>query len=355
MYQDQPAQVAEELLAAPLWPSHPLGRPLAGTLETRGGAAARRAAWTSGARATMRVRPCWPWRAAWTHEQVLAQVAPALAEMPAGRLPRCTPLAAGGPTADRRAARRRGPPRHRADAARPRFPRAGPARPAAVRGAAAEHAAGREDGFAPVPEPARTARAVLFGPERDGDPRRNGAAEHFRRPRRQAPARRAGPDPPRTRPALRAARRPRGNCGRRAITSSASTGSGLESTTNQMMWLGESLLGYGRIDRAARWRKRRSRAVTRRRRAGGGAGDVARTGSARWWRSGRWRRRRRNCCGGSGKGRVIGLSSWSSVILTRRTRRTTEIEEAGRRRKGFFCPLLDFRFLWSLCSSCPPC
>ena len=34
MYADQPAQVAEELLAAAVWPSHPLGRPLAGTVES---------------------------------------------------------------------------------------------------------------------------------------------------------------------------------------------------------------------------------------------------------------------------------------------------------------------------------
>ena len=44
MYQDQPAQVAEELLAAAVWPRHPLGRPLAGTLESVAGAAARRPA-----------------------------------------------------------------------------------------------------------------------------------------------------------------------------------------------------------------------------------------------------------------------------------------------------------------------
>ena len=34
MYADQPAQVAEELLAAAVWPGHPLGRPLAGTEES---------------------------------------------------------------------------------------------------------------------------------------------------------------------------------------------------------------------------------------------------------------------------------------------------------------------------------
>ena len=34
MGRDQPAQVAEELLAATFWPGHPLGRPLTGTVES---------------------------------------------------------------------------------------------------------------------------------------------------------------------------------------------------------------------------------------------------------------------------------------------------------------------------------
>ncbi len=34
MYNDQPAHVAEELLGRLLWPGHPMGRPLAGTVET---------------------------------------------------------------------------------------------------------------------------------------------------------------------------------------------------------------------------------------------------------------------------------------------------------------------------------
>ena len=87
MYQDQPAQVAEELLAAAVWPRHPLGRPLAGTLESL--AALRRddllGFWRSGyhARATVlavagRVR----------HAEVLARVAPLLADLPTGPAPR---------------------------------------------------------------------------------------------------------------------------------------------------------------------------------------------------------------------------------------------------------------------------
>ena len=95
MYQDQPAQVAEELLAAALWPSHPLGRPLAGTLESVAGLQREELLdfWRAGyhARSTVlavagRVK----------HEQVLECVAPAFEKMPAGRLPRCTPWRSSG-------------------------------------------------------------------------------------------------------------------------------------------------------------------------------------------------------------------------------------------------------------------
>ena len=34
MYRDHPAQHAQELLTATMWPGHPLGRPLTGTVET---------------------------------------------------------------------------------------------------------------------------------------------------------------------------------------------------------------------------------------------------------------------------------------------------------------------------------
>ncbi len=87
MYQDQPAQVAEELLAAAVFPRHALGRPLAGTLASL--SAMKRddlvGFWRAGygARSTVlavagRV----------THAEVLAQVAALLAEMPAGQQPR---------------------------------------------------------------------------------------------------------------------------------------------------------------------------------------------------------------------------------------------------------------------------
>lgn len=89
MYQDQPAQVAEELLAAAVFPRHALGRPLAGTLPSV--SALKRDDlmnfWQAGygGRSTVlavagRV----------THADVLSRVASLLAEMPPGKTPRFT-------------------------------------------------------------------------------------------------------------------------------------------------------------------------------------------------------------------------------------------------------------------------
>ena len=89
MYQDQPAQVAEELLAAAVWPKHPLGRPLAGTLESV--SSLRRdellGFWQSAYHARSTVLAV---AGRVTHAEVLAQVAPALSKMPPGRVPRFT-------------------------------------------------------------------------------------------------------------------------------------------------------------------------------------------------------------------------------------------------------------------------
>jgi predicted Zn-dependent peptidase len=89
MYRDQPAQVAEELLAAAMWPGHALGRPLAGT--ERSVAALRRSDLMAFWRAGYHARSCvLAVAGAVTHEEVIEKVAPALAEMPSGRLPRFT-------------------------------------------------------------------------------------------------------------------------------------------------------------------------------------------------------------------------------------------------------------------------
>jgi predicted Zn-dependent peptidase len=84
MYRDQPAQVAEELLAAAMWPAHPLGRPLAGTEATIAGM--RRedllAFWQAGYHARSSVLAV---AGNIRHADVLAHVAPLLAALPAGR------------------------------------------------------------------------------------------------------------------------------------------------------------------------------------------------------------------------------------------------------------------------------
>ncbi len=84
MYRDQPAQVAEELLAGVMWPAHALGRPLAGTEDSV--AALRRedllAFWRGAYHARSSVLTV---AGNVRHADVMAQVAPMLAAMPAAR------------------------------------------------------------------------------------------------------------------------------------------------------------------------------------------------------------------------------------------------------------------------------
>jgi predicted Zn-dependent peptidase len=84
MYRDQPAQVAEELLAAVMWPAHPLGRPLAGTEESV--AAMRRddllGFWRAGYHARSSIVAV---SGNVRDGDVLKQVAPLLAALPTGR------------------------------------------------------------------------------------------------------------------------------------------------------------------------------------------------------------------------------------------------------------------------------
>ena len=103
MYQDQPAQVAEELLAAAVWPGHPLGRPLAGTLASL--AALRRDDlldfWRTGYHAGSTVLAV---AGRVSHAEVLAQVAPLLADLPTGPTPRFKAWKAGTKAAGKPAA-----------------------------------------------------------------------------------------------------------------------------------------------------------------------------------------------------------------------------------------------------------
>ena len=87
MYQDQPAQVAEELLAAAVYPRHALGRPLAGTLGSV--SALKRddlvEFWRAGYGARSTVLAV---AGRTTHAEVLDRVASLLAGLPAGKTPR---------------------------------------------------------------------------------------------------------------------------------------------------------------------------------------------------------------------------------------------------------------------------
>ncbi len=248
MYQDQPAQVAEELLAAAVWPRHPLGRPLAGTLASV--SSLRRdellAFWQAGyhGRSTLltvagRV----------THEEVLAKVAPALASMPSGRLPRFTRWKTPAAT-----------PRVRLPAARAVVDRRDTEQAQLVLGFVAP---GRHD---PGRFAARLLNAML------GEKADSRLFQSLRERRGLCYSVQSefstladtglltisvGLDAKHLRAALGLIRREIDRLCDQPARARETTEArdyligqhrlGLESTTNQMMWLGESLLGHGRI------------------------------------------------------------------------------------------------------------
>src|SRR6185295_159413 len=87
MYRDQPAQHAQELLTETMWPGHPLGRPLTGTVDTvarlhrdelmefqRAHYCGRTTIITVAGRVT--------------HEEVVGIIAPKMSKLPRGRAPR---------------------------------------------------------------------------------------------------------------------------------------------------------------------------------------------------------------------------------------------------------------------------
>jgi predicted Zn-dependent peptidase len=89
MYRDQPSQHAQELLTQTMWPGHPLGRPLTGTLETissmqRGDFLDFRRANYNARTTIITVAGPLP------HERVVAELTPHLRQLPAGRNPRYT-------------------------------------------------------------------------------------------------------------------------------------------------------------------------------------------------------------------------------------------------------------------------
>ncbi len=87
MVRDAPSQYVEELLSEALWPGHPLGRPLTGTLESISGLNRERlfdykASHYTGSTTLVTVA------GAASHEQVLGLIAPAVEALPKGCIPR---------------------------------------------------------------------------------------------------------------------------------------------------------------------------------------------------------------------------------------------------------------------------
>ena len=86
-YRDQPAQHASELLTETMWPQHPLGRPLTGTLETIAGFQRPQLAEFIQQHYNGRTT-IFTVAGPVVHEQVVALVEPMLSQLPAGRKPR---------------------------------------------------------------------------------------------------------------------------------------------------------------------------------------------------------------------------------------------------------------------------
>ena len=94
MVADQPAQLIEDLLAAAVWPDHPLGRPLSGTLESVAALERERLVdfWRGGYHARTTVLAV---AGRVEHPRVVRTLAPLLESMPASRTPRFTRWADG--------------------------------------------------------------------------------------------------------------------------------------------------------------------------------------------------------------------------------------------------------------------
>lgn len=242
MYRDQPSQHAEELLAQSMWPDQPLGRPLTGTVDSISGFGRDelldfRTRHYSG-RSTIvtvagRVK----------HEQVLRALGEGLSALPAGRNPRLV---------------------------RAKLPKNGAPGISMVREnteqthlAMGFHAFGRNDNR----RYALKILSVLLG--------ENMSSRLFQQLRErygfcysvQSSVATfedtgvmdicAGLDPAKLERALKVIRREIDRCCQRPPTRSelrkaqdyavGQTCMGLESTSNQMMWMGESILSYGRV------------------------------------------------------------------------------------------------------------
>jgi len=242
MYRDQPSQHAQELLTETMWPGHPLGRPLTGTMETiarfdrkelLGFRKTNYCGRTTMVTVAGRVE----------HEEVVKIFAPLLSGLPRGRAPRFL-------RAPREAERNARVRLHSHDTEQTHV-------------ALGFHAFGRQD----ERRFALKILSVILG--------ENMSSRLFQKLRERhgycysiqsntvtlhdagAISIYAGVDPAKLERAIRMIMRElEAICHRRPGRSElkkaqdytiGQTCLGLESTTNQMMWLGESLLGYGKI------------------------------------------------------------------------------------------------------------
>jgi predicted Zn-dependent peptidase len=96
MYRDQPGQRVQEMLGEIMWPRHPLGRPLTGSVESIAGLRrtdfARFIADNYNGRSTIAAVA-----GRITHDEAVAQLAPLLAKLPAGRVPGARAFRQGAP------------------------------------------------------------------------------------------------------------------------------------------------------------------------------------------------------------------------------------------------------------------
>lgn len=90
MYRDNPGQHAQELLTETMWPGHALGRPLTGTVETISGFSRERLLRFKDDNYNGRSTIVTVAGKA-SHEEAVRLLAPQLEQLPAGRTPRCSP------------------------------------------------------------------------------------------------------------------------------------------------------------------------------------------------------------------------------------------------------------------------
>ncbi|GDX09679.1 peptidase M16 [Verrucomicrobiota bacterium] len=241
MYRDQPAQHAQELLTSTLWPRHPLGRPLTGTVETVSHLGRKEIMEFhrnnyNGSSTVVTVAGRVP------HEQVVKALGPALGRLPAGKRARFqrSPIHPGRPSVNL----------HTHETEQTHL-------------AMGFHTWGRRD----ERRFALKILSVILG--------ENMSSRLFQKLRERhafcysvssgmvtladtgALHISAGLDPAKLEPALRMILREIAAIAKSGPTRAelkmaqdytiGQTLMGLESTTNQIMWMGESLLGYGRV------------------------------------------------------------------------------------------------------------